>query len=145
MSVSIIQSRDHILNTFDVSISRYAEMRFKREKINVITNARVQRIEKDKVVYTDKKSGEEHTIPFGMTLWATGVAMVPFVQALSEKLGAQNHRRALLTDDCLRVKGTDGSIFAIGDCATVDRPMEHIKEIFENADKLRLVPHITLL
>ncbi|KAI8140727.1 pyridine nucleotide-disulfide oxidoreductase-domain-containing protein [Fennellomyces sp. T-0311] len=135
VSVSIIQSRDHILNTFDVSISEYAEKRFKREKINVITNARVQRIEKDQVVYKDKKTGEEYTIPFGLTLWATGVAMVPFVQALSEKLGAQNHRRALLTDDYLRVKGTDGSILAIGDCATVDRPMEHIKEIFEKADK----------
>ncbi|KAI9274556.1 pyridine nucleotide-disulfide oxidoreductase-domain-containing protein [Phascolomyces articulosus] len=141
VSVTIIQSRDHILNMFDVQISEYAEKRFKRENINVITNARVQRIEGDRVVYKYKGNDhqeEEHSIPYGLCLWSTGIAMTPFVQSLSEKLGIQNHRRALLTDEFLRVKGVpDMSIFALGDCATIENPklIEHIEEIFENADK----------
>lgn len=30
--------------------------------------------------------------------------------------------RSILTDDCLRVKGSDGSIWALGDSATIDQP-----------------------
>ncbi|KAI9493268.1 pyridine nucleotide-disulfide oxidoreductase-domain-containing protein [Zychaea mexicana] len=139
VSVTIIQSRDHILNMFDVRISEYAEKRFRRENINVITNARVQRIEDDKVVYKFKGKADEgtHDIPYGLCLWSTGIAMTPFVQALSDKLGQQNHRRVLLTDEYLRVKGVpDMSIYAVGDCATIDNPklVEHIREIFESAD-----------
>ncbi|KAI9322892.1 hypothetical protein BX666DRAFT_1848999 [Dichotomocladium elegans] len=138
VSVSIIQSRDHILNTFDVKISEYAEKRFNREHVNVITNARVQRIEKDAVVFKRKaKDAPEESIKHGLCLWSTGIAMTPFVQNLSDKLGLQNHRRALITDECLRVKGIeDGSIYALGDCATVENPKlsQHIREIFEAAD-----------
>lgn len=77
VSVSIIQSRDHILNMFDVKISEYAEKRFKRENVNVITNARVARIEKDKVVYRRKDAADpqnaEEAIPYGLCLWSTGI------------------------------------------------------------------------
>ncbi|KAG2228211.1 hypothetical protein INT45_011003 [Circinella minor] len=142
VSVTIIQSRDHILNQMDVHISEFAESRFKRENINVVTNARVVRIEDNNVVYKYKSNGDNeedlHSIPYGLCLWSTGIAMTPFVQSLSEKLGIQNHQRVLLTDEFLRVKGVpDMSIFAVGDCATIENPklIEHIEEIFENSDK----------
>lgn len=143
ITVSIIQSRDHILNTFDSSISEYAEKRFAREHINVITNARVVRIDPDKVVYRLKdKSPDDPSgykvIPQGLCLWSTGIAMTPFVKNISKKLGEQIHKRALVTDAFLRVKGIDdGSAFALGDCATVENPklLEHIMEIFETVDK----------
>lgn len=64
--------------------------------------------------------------------------MTPFVQSIADKLGIQGHQRALITDGFLRVKGvSDGSVLAIGDCATVENPklQEHIMEIFEEADK----------
>ena len=32
------------------------------------------------------------------------------------------NRRSLATDKNLRVKGSGGSIFALGDCATIERP-----------------------
>lgn len=34
------ENRDHILNTYSESISEYAEKRFDREEVHVITNAR---------------------------------------------------------------------------------------------------------
>lgn len=49
VSVHVVQSRSHILNTYDEALSRYAEKRFARQQIDVLTNARVARIEKDKV------------------------------------------------------------------------------------------------
>lgn len=39
LSVSIIQSRDHILNTYSEKISEYAEKRFAREDMRVVTSA----------------------------------------------------------------------------------------------------------
>lgn len=40
MRVTVVQSRDHILNTYAEKISQYAESRFKRSDIQIITNAR---------------------------------------------------------------------------------------------------------
>ena len=45
----------------------------------------------------------------------------------------QPHRRPVLTDDFLRVKGSpDGSIFAIGDAATIDQPkaLDYADQLF---------------
>lgn len=44
--------------------------------------------------------------------------------------------RSVLTDDYLRVKGSDGSIFAIGDSSTIFQPkaMERAEELFDEAD-----------
>lgn len=66
------------------------------------------------------------------------VAMTPFAERLAEKLGTQVHKRCIKTDEYLRVKGIpDGSVFAIGDCATIENPrlLEHIMDIFHRADK----------
>lgn len=80
ISVTIIQSRSHILNTFDEQISEYAERRFEREGINIVTNARVVSIDKDKIRYRLKglegsEGGEPEIkeIPYGVCLWSTGI------------------------------------------------------------------------
>lgn len=167
VSVTIIQSRDHILNTFDSSISAYCEKKFDRERIRVVTNARVEKINDTTVVYNvkneqDPNNREKHELPYGFCLWSTGIgkfsasktqggrepvaliltsfllAMTPFSRGLSEKLEAQKNQRALVTDGYLRLKGIpDGSVYAIGDCATIENPklLTHIMEIFETADR----------
>ncbi|KAI8050654.1 pyridine nucleotide-disulfide oxidoreductase-domain-containing protein [Gilbertella persicaria] len=142
ISIHIIQSRDHILNTFDSKISDYAEKRFDREHINVITNARVERIDKNEVVYKLKGTGPNEepvvkTLPYGLCLWSTGIAMTPFAKKLTEKLPEQAHKRVLTTDGYLHLNGLeDQSIYALGDCASIENPklLEHIMEFFEEAD-----------
>ena len=64
--------------------------------------------------------------------------MTPFATMLAEKLGTQVHRRAIQTDAYCRVLGlSDGSVYAIGDCATIKnvKLLEHIMDIFEEADE----------
>lgn len=83
VSVTIIQSRDHILNTFDTSISAYAEKKFDREKIKIVTNARVQKIDDNSVYYTVKNAGdpsnpETQQLPYGFCLWSTGICTFDF-------------------------------------------------------------------
>jgi NADH:ubiquinone reductase (non-electrogenic) len=101
-----------------------------------VLNARVSQIEDGAIKVTDKE-GNESEIEFGVCVWATGIAMNPLVKQLQSKLECQTHFRALLTDEHLRVLGTDGSIWAIGDAATVATPkaLEFANELFEEADR----------
>ncbi|CAG8634684.1 5200_t:CDS:10, partial [Paraglomus occultum] len=137
VSVSIIQSQDHILNTYDAKISHYTEKKFARDHINVITNARVEKVEPDKILYKMKKDGEVRGLPFGLVLWSTGIAMNPLTKAISEKLPEQKNTRALITDQHLRLKGAPMStVYAIGDCATVENPklVQQLVQFFVDAD-----------
>lgn len=125
ISVHLIQSRSHILNTYDEAVSRYAEERFARDQVEVLTNSRVREVRPDRIVFTQKGAdGETVTkeLPMGFCLWSTGVSQTAFCQRLAAKLGSatQCNRHALETDTHLRLNGTPlGDVYAIGDCATV--------------------------
>ncbi|KAI1485108.1 hypothetical protein F5X96DRAFT_661468 [Biscogniauxia mediterranea] len=124
IAVHIIQSRGHILNTYDETLSKYAEERFARDQVQVLTNSRVKEVGEDKIVFTQENGdGEVVTkeLPMGFCLWSTGVSQSELCQRLAAKLGsAQNNLHALETDTHLRLNGTPlGDVYAIGDCATV--------------------------
>ncbi|RYP35503.1 hypothetical protein DL767_003757 [Monosporascus sp. MG133] len=124
ISVHLIQSRSHILNTYDETLSRYAEEKFARDQIEVLTNSRVKEVFPDKIAFTQKMDDGTivtKEIPAGFCLWSTGVSQAALCKRIAAKLGrAQNNRHALETDTHLRVNGTPlGDVYAIGDCATV--------------------------
>ncbi len=132
LSVHLIQSRDHILNTYDETLSKYAEERFARDQVGVLTNSRVSEVRPDAIVFTQKDdNGKVVTkeLPMGFCLWSTGVSQNEFCKRLATKLGAaQTNRHALETDTHLRLNGTPlGDVYAIGDCATVQNNVaDHI-------------------
>jgi NADH dehydrogenase len=124
ISVHLIQSRGHILNTYDEAVSKYAEDRFARDQVDVLTNSRVKEVRPDKILFTQKdENGETVTkeLPMGFCLWSTGVSQTAFSQKVAAALGdAQTNKHALETDTHLRLKGTPlGDVYAIGDCSTV--------------------------
>ncbi|KAK2626785.1 hypothetical protein QTJ16_003960 [Diplocarpon rosae] len=124
ISVHLIQSRGHILNTYDETLSKYAEERFARDQVEILTNSRVKEVRPDKILFTQKgEKGETVTkeLPMGFCLWSTGVSQTEFCQRVSDTLGAaQSNRHALETDTHLRLNGTPlGDVYAIGDCSTV--------------------------
>jgi NADH dehydrogenase len=121
--VILVQSADHILNTYDLKISEYAESLFARNGIHVLTNARVQEVRPTEIVFSDKTSKTVNTIPTGLCVWATGVRMVPLIRRLSGLIEGQEHDRALVVDSWLRVVGIKReNVFALGDCATIELP-----------------------
>ncbi|KAL4901884.1 hypothetical protein BDW74DRAFT_67526 [Aspergillus multicolor] len=130
ISVHIIQSRSHILNTYDEALSKFAESRFARDDVDVLTNARVKEVREDRVVFTQVEDGKTVTkeIPMGFCLWSTGVARAVLCTKLADKLDSQNNKHALETDSHLRVIGAPlGDVYAIGDCATVQNKIaDHI-------------------
>ncbi|KAI1437980.1 pyridine nucleotide-disulfide oxidoreductase-domain-containing protein [Xylaria sp. CBS 124048] len=124
ISVHIIQSRSNILNTYDEALSKYAEERFARDQIDVLTNSRVKEVKPDKIIFEQKaQDGSVVTkeLPMGFCLWSTGISQADLCRRIAAKLGPmQNNRHALVTDTHLRLNGTPlGDVYAIGDCSTV--------------------------
>ncbi|KAL3681946.1 hypothetical protein R1sor_024902 [Riccia sorocarpa] len=135
VSLTVIEAVDHILNTFDARIQNYAEEKFRREGLNLKTNCQVKKVNDGEIVYLDQKTKKEESIPFGLVVWSTGLGTRPVVRELMQQTG-QGSRKVLATDEWLRVKGCD-SMYALGDCATVEQRkiMEDINRLFELADK----------
>ncbi|KIW01866.1 uncharacterized protein PV09_06715 [Verruconis gallopava] len=131
ISVHVIQSRSHILNTYDETLSKYAEQRFAHDSVDVLTNSRVKEVFPDRIQFTQKDENGNvivKELPMGFCLWSTGVSQTEFCQRLAKKLDGQNNRHALETDTHLRLVGAPlGDVYAIGDCATVQNNVsEHI-------------------
>ena len=131
ISVHVIQSRGHILNTYDEALSKYAEERFAHDGLDIQTNSRVEEVQRDRIIFSQKDS-EGHPVtkelPMGFCLWSTGVSQTEFCQKLAKKLSSQNNRHALETDTHLRLSGAPlGDVYAIGDCSTVQNNVsDHI-------------------
>ncbi|GLB34744.1 putative pyridine nucleotide-disulphide oxidoreductase [Lyophyllum shimeji] len=140
VSIHVVQSREHILNTYSEAISEYAEKKFQRDGIDLITGARVEAVTDDSVTYIIKDPEgkvDTRTIPTNFVLWSTGIAMNPFAQRVSDLLPNQVHKRAIVVDAHLRVKGAPlGEVYAIGDCSTIETSLvEHFMELVNEADK----------
>jgi len=131
ISVHIIQSRGHILNTYDEALSVYAEKRFEHDQVEVLTNARVKEVQPDKILFTQTEDGNAvvKELPMGFCLWSTGVAQTELSSKIAAKLGDfQTNKHALETDTHLRLLGAPlGDVYAIGDCSTVQNNIaDHI-------------------
>ncbi|KAJ3186716.1 hypothetical protein HDU85_007536 [Gaertneriomyces sp. JEL0708] len=139
VTVTIIQSGDHILNTFAEAISTFAEKRMKKQDINIVTNARVVKVDQDEVTYKLKNTDQLVTIPFGICVWSTGIGMRPFTARLSSKLYPQQNVKALEVDSRLRVTGAN-DIYAMGDCATLSsrKLLGKIREAFSQTEQTSL-------
>ncbi len=86
-----------------------------------------------------KGSNELQSIPCSIAIWATGIKARPLTNQIRETIGLdiQSNRMGILTDQYFRVKGIhDGSVFALGDCATIEQPklVDRIQLLFEETD-----------
>lgn len=133
--ITLIQSGDHILNSFDERISSFAEKKFQRDGIEVLTECRVVNVSDNEITMKIKSTGAVCSIPHGLVLWSTGVGTRPVIKDFMEQIG-QGKRRVLATNEWLRVKECE-NVYALGDCATIDqrKVMEDISTIFAAADK----------
>lgn len=122
VSINMIDLQDFVLSSYDRRIAEYATEQFKRQKINLYLGVIVKAVEAGTLVLADKKTGEEKRIAFGLCVWATGIKMNPLCEQLIAALppGSQPNIRSLTTDSSLRVKGSGGTIFALGDACTIE-------------------------
>ncbi|KAK0239728.1 hypothetical protein EDD85DRAFT_1021123 [Armillaria nabsnona] len=140
VSIHVIQSREHILNTYSEAISNYAEAKFARDGVDLITNARVGAVNPEYVLYSKRGPNgemEQHTVPHNFVLWSTGIAINPFTKRVTNLLPNQVHKKAIEVDAHLRVKGAPlGTVYAVGDCATIETSIiSHFMELVDDADR----------
>jgi NADH:ubiquinone reductase (non-electrogenic) len=137
VSIEIIDLQEKILSTYDRRIAEYATDFFQRANIKCLLGAAVKEVKEDAVVISDRDGSNVREVPFGLAVWCTGIKLNPFCEKLIDSLpaGAQENKRSLLTDKNLRVKGSNGTIFALGDCATIERPRSLAKaeELYREA------------
>lgn len=139
VNIRLIELQDHVLSTYDRAISMYTQLEFGRSGIECVLNTRVAAVRQGEVTLVNSLTKEETIVPFGACVWATGVAMHPLVKQLAGRLpeGSQGHFRSILTDEHLRVLGSNGTIYGLGDGATVYQPksLDKASELFDSADK----------
>ncbi|XP_027339746.1 external alternative NAD(P)H-ubiquinone oxidoreductase B1, mitochondrial-like [Abrus precatorius] len=135
VKITVIQSGDHILNTFDERISSFAEQKFGRDGIEVQTGCRVVSVNDKDITMKVKSTGEVCSVPHGLVVWSTGIATRPVIRDFMEQIG-QGKRNILATDEWLRVKGCE-SVYAIGDCSSINQRKirDDTLAIFKAADK----------
>ncbi|CAL0300866.1 unnamed protein product [Lupinus luteus] len=136
VKITLLEAGNHILSMFDKRITNFAEEKFGREGIDVKTGSMVVKVTDKEICTKELKNGGQITsIPYGMAVWSTGIGTRPFIKDFMSQIG-QGNRRALLTDEWLRVEGFN-DVYALGDCATINqrKVMEDIAAIFKKADK----------
>ncbi|KAL3151414.1 tubulin alpha 1 [Trebouxia sp. C0009 RCD-2024] len=134
--VCLVELQDHVLSTYDRRISDYTSQLFSRNGVELLINTKVESINADELTLKGKEGSQ--TVPYGACVWATGVSMHPLTAHLQQQMpeGTQTHNRSIVTDEYLCVKGSKGTIYALGDAATVEQPkaLDRAKEIFDAAD-----------
>lgn len=131
VSIKIVDLQEKILSAYDRRIAEYATDFFQRANIECLLNKGVNEVKENVVVLTDNKTKEVTEVPFGLAVWCTGIKLNPLCEKIMASLpeGSQTNQRSLTTDKTLRVKGSNGTIFALGDCATIERPRSMSKAI----------------
>lgn len=131
--VTLLQSRDSILTSFESNLQDRALDNFANRSIDVLLKARVANVTKDVITL-----GDGREIRYGVLVWAAGNSprdlTKTIIDAVNVKAGLrsvggvlekgegdvtsapQPNERKLTVDDWLRVRGTE-NVFALGDCS----------------------------
>ncbi|KDQ23531.1 putative NDE2, mitochondrial external NADH dehydrogenase [Pleurotus ostreatus PC15] len=114
--ITLVEALPSVLPMFSKQLIDYTESTFKESKIEILTKTMVKEVKpKSVVLQNPDKSIVE--VPCGMVVWAAGNTGRQVTRDLIAQLPtAQTNRRGIAVDDHMRMDGTDGSIFAIGDC-----------------------------
>ena len=145
LHITLIEATDRILGLFHENTASYAKSVLMDQGTTVVCNANVTKVNNDSVeinllkpqlklpygTLAINQSTVVHTsvsdnytgkikIPCGAVLWTAGITTRSLVRRIMSRIGSdeQSSRAGLLVDKKFRVKGvSDGSIWAIGDCA----------------------------
>ncbi|XP_028392983.1 external alternative NAD(P)H-ubiquinone oxidoreductase B1, mitochondrial-like [Dendronephthya gigantea] len=135
--VTLVEALPQILNAYDENIKEYTTNHFKKDGINIWTKHMVTKVERNCVTVKKMETNEVINVPFGTCVWSTGIAPQELTKKIMKKIPGQTNRHALLTDYHLQVKNSNGHIYAMGDCCTIEQRklLSDVKEIFTDADK----------
>lgn len=125
MKVSVVEAGPALLGPFDSALQEYAHGLFQKRDIDVRLGTAVvgvEEFEHEGYHFTSKKAmlSDGSSIEFGTMVWSAGLAPRSFTDSLEDMLALHPGNRRILVDDCFRVKGHEGSIWAAGDAAATE-------------------------
>mmetsp|Transcript_32574 Transcript_32574/g.75342 ORF Transcript_32574/g.75342 Transcript_32574/m.75342 type:complete len:721 (-) Transcript_32574:14-2176(-) len=148
VKVLLVNTGDYLLSTYDRGISEKCVEIFRDKGVEVLAGYRVTEITK-KEIKMQKKGGESLSLEYGCAVWAAGIKQNELTNSLKESLISLNEgvsdanvailktpANGIITDDWLQVRGSGGSIYALGDAASVrhERTLPYAEQLFRAAD-----------
>ena len=134
VNVTLVEAGENLLGPFDASLRDYVMGLFKKRKIDVRTKTAVTGVhifERDDYYLEASKCSlsDGSELEFGTMVWSAGLSPVKFTDRLPEKVERSKQGR-LIVDHHLRVKGQEGKVWAIGDCAEMEnRPLPQLAQV----------------
>jgi len=112
IKIHIVEAADRILSGLPPALSAATQVELNKLNINVITNERVVKVDKDELI-----THTGRVIPAAMKVWAAGIKAPDFLKDLD---GLEVNRiNQLVVKQTLQTT-EDENIFAMGDCAQCD-------------------------
>eukprot|EP01059_Diplonema_ambulator_P014385 TRINITY_DN25272_c0_g1_i1.p1 TRINITY_DN25272_c0_g1~~TRINITY_DN25272_c0_g1_i1.p1 ORF type:complete len:432 (+),score=79.53 TRINITY_DN25272_c0_g1_i1:58-1353(+) len=114
-SVTLVEAGPKLLGSFNDKLAKYVSKGFKNRKIDVITGVSVKEVTENgsKAILSDGSY-----LRFGMMVWSAGLQPIKLVGKTDFLPKGPTGR--ILTDEYLNVKGKEGKIFGLGDCAVIE-------------------------
>lgn len=109
--ISLVEAGKEILNTFDEKLRTYATDLFRRERINVLTESPVTKVDERSVSFENGSN-----LAYGLLVWSTGIGPTPFAKAVDLP---RDRKSRIIIDGYFQVKGQD-NIYALGDCSVIE-------------------------
>jgi NADH dehydrogenase/NADH:ubiquinone reductase (non-electrogenic) len=131
--ITLVEAGPALLGPFDKALQNYAHGLFEKRDIDVRLGTAVTGVEdfeQEGYRYPSRRAilSNGSSIEFGTMVWSAGLAPVKFTNTLN----LPRHERSgrILVDDFLRVKGHEGSIWAIGDAAVnPETPLPQLAQV----------------
>ncbi|KAK7050462.1 mitochondrial external NADH dehydrogenase [Favolaschia claudopus] len=118
IKITLVEALPSVLPMFSRRLIEYTVSTFKESKIDILTQTMVKEV-KDKSVKLALPDKTVIDMPCGMVIWAAGNRGRAITQDLMAQLpGAQTNKRGITIDEYMEMKGTNGTIFAVGDCTS---------------------------
>lgn len=133
VKVTMVEAGPALLGPFDAKLQNYTHGLFQKRNIDVRLATAVTGIEDyhdEGFRFPAKKAtlSDGTSLPFGTLVWSAGLSPVNFTSNCTSLPKSPNGR--LLVDDYLRVKGFEGSIWAIGDAAVCEtNPLPQLAQV----------------
>ncbi len=125
--ITLVEATKEILSTFDEKLRDYATNLFRRNRISVLTESPVVRVE-ERTMHL--KDGSE--LPYGLLLWSTGNGPTKFIEQINL---LKDNRSRLIIDTFFRVRGFD-NIYALGDCTIIEsNPLPATSQVAQQQGK----------
>lgn len=123
IQIILVHGGERLVQAFEEELSAHALQSLQKQGVQVRLNTRVKEVGEGWIRLLSKDSGEEEEIPIGLSVWAAGIAPVPFIETLLSKLPpeARGANGRVQVDKWLRCPTyspeTFGSVLVLGDAA----------------------------